>query len=135
MKKLDSGGQRILVSVPGINKQGYYYTKIQDGYAWNTRPSRGPVFCGREDFAYRICFDRKPEKTYPVEIFEGGPDLVNNGSFEKPMEKAPWPESYYWSWYARDRKLYQWVSEGPDNSKCIKVVRWKGTRQDRKSVV
>jgi len=129
VEKLESGEQRILVSVPGVNKIGYYYTKFKDGYAWNTRSSRNPVFCGREDFAYRICFDRKPEKSYPAELFEGGPDLVNNGSFEKPMEKAPWPESYYWSWYVRDRKLYQWVSEGPDNSKCIKVVRWRDSTQ------
>lgn len=129
VEKLESGEQRILVLVPGINKIGYYYTNFEDGFAWNMRSSRSPVFCGCEDFAYRICFDRKPEKTYPAGLFAGGPDLVNNGSFEKPMEKAPWPESYYWSCFVRGRKLYQWVGEGPDKSKCIKIVRWKDSTQ------
>lgn len=128
VEKLPNGEQRILVHVPGVNKEGFYFTDFKGGYAYNLR-SRDRDFCGREDFAYRICFDRKPEKTYPASLFAGGPDLVNNGSFEKQMPKAPWPESYYWSWMVRGRKLYQWVNEGINNSKCIKIVRWKGSKQ------
>ena len=128
IEKLPSGEQRILVLVPGVNKEGYYFTRFKDGFAYNSL--RKPyVFCGPEDFTYRVCFDRKSEKTYPAELFKEGANLVYNGTFEKQMPNAPWAEGYYWSWYVRGRKLYQWVNEGPDNSKCIKVIRHKDSTQ------
>lgn len=126
VEKLSSGEQRILVQVPGVNKYGYYYTVFQEGFAYN-RYGR-PSFCGSGDFAYRICFDRKAEKLYPAGLFKGGPDLIDNGSFERQMANAPWAESFYWSWFVRDRKFYHWVNEGQDKSRCIKVVRVKDTK-------
>ncbi|MBR2373767.1 MAG: beta-galactosidase, partial [Lentisphaeria bacterium] len=126
VEKLASGEQRILVFVPGINKQGYYFTKFKDGFAYNTR-AKAPGFIGKDSFAYRICFDRKSEKTYPAELFKGGPDLAYNGSLERKAPNVPWADGYSWSYGVRSRKLFSWVDEGINNSKCIKLHRPKGS--------
>ena len=128
VEKLPSGEQRVLVLVPGVNEDGYYYTDFKGGFAYNLRAKK-PGFAGPGDFNYRLCFDRGSGKVFDKALFAGGPQLILNGSFEQKMEKNPWPRGFNWMWYVRGRKFYYWVDDGPDKSKCLKIVRYKGATQ------
>lgn len=121
VQKLADGDLRILVHVPGINPEGYYYTKFKDGFAFDSR--RKDALLGPEQFSYRLCFDLPGQKPAPADspLFADGVNLVFNGDFERKFPKVDWPDGYFWSWAARNRRLYYWEKTSQDGSRCIRI--------------
>lgn len=103
VRKLSNGEYQVLFLVPGFNKRGELWTKIdKDDNVFD-----GSAYLGKGSYHVQIALDRAPAKTFDASMFEGGADLLYNGNFSKKASYGDWPDGFYWSWSARNRNWYQ----------------------------
>lgn len=129
--KLDNGEVQVLVRVPGFNPEGVYYSKLQDGYALDTRRrNRVQAYL---DFTFRITLGEKCPVNYDQEQFAAGPNLLYNGNFEIPAQNANFPDGFFRQQvYAQKNPAFFWEAAGGcDNSRCLRI---EMSNQDSRSI-
>ena len=122
---LPSGEQRVDFLVPGVNPKGFYWTRFQEGYAYD---SQG-LLLGEEEFHFRFCLDipqEEPPQLTPRGkwLLEQGPQLLLNGDVEVPSWDDPqWPWGFPWSQELRSsRGMFFWEENGSfDGSRCLRL--------------
>ncbi len=122
---LPSGEQRVLFLVPGVNPKGFYWTRFQDGFAYDDQG----LLLGEEEFHFRFCLDipqEEPPQLTPRGkwLLEQGPQLLVNGDVELPSWEDPaWPWGFPWSQELRSsRGMFFWEENGSfDGSRCLRL--------------
>ncbi|MGN0866451.1 MAG: beta-galactosidase [Oligosphaeraceae bacterium] len=121
---LPSGEQRALFLISGVNPKGFYYTKFQDGAAYDM----DDAFLGEGDFHVRLCLDLPQEQPgVPTpreeELLAGGPQLLVNGDVEESSSQdSSWPWGFPWSEAVRSRGMFFWEENGSfDGSRCLRL--------------
>lgn len=122
---LPSGEQRVDFLVPGVNPKGFYWTRFQEGYAYD---SQG-LLLGEEEFHFRLCLDipqEEPPQLTPRGkwLLEQGPQLLLNGDVEVPSwDDSQWPWGFPWSQELRSsRGMFFWEENGSfDGSRCLRL--------------
>ncbi len=120
-RKIDTGEVQVLVRIPGVNPEGIFYTKIQDGYALDTRRKNSVL--AYLDFSFRIELGEKCPVEYDQAQFAGGPELLYNGSFEEKAPDADFPAGFFRQQiYAQKDPGFFWEPQGGhENSPCLRI--------------
>ncbi|MBR7138534.1 MAG: beta-galactosidase [Lentisphaeria bacterium] len=120
LKTLPDGSKRLLFEVPGFAPKGYYYTRIQDNFAYDVYG--GPRYkrpLGMVELKCRVVLDSPVEAPrLNAEI----PNLIPNGDLERPNAKGNFAAENFWHANELGRNVFKWGKGlGKDGSCGIKL--------------
>ncbi|MBQ7696902.1 MAG: beta-galactosidase [Lentisphaeria bacterium] len=105
LKTLKDGSRRLLFEVPAVAPNGYYYTKIVDNFAYDIMSRKEPLPLGVVELTCQVALDA-PAKA--PELQAEGPELMYNGSFEKPNAAGNFADGHVWYEKTLSRKCFFW---------------------------
>ena len=121
VKILPDGKKQLLFKVPSMGEHGFYFTEVKNGIAFDKAGGYLPRPClGKVNLLIRIVLDAEPNTAPPLDA--DAPELVFNGSFEKPNAQNTFADGFFWHASTLNRKLHFWEKGvGLHDSHCIRL--------------
>ena len=120
VKDMPDGSKRLLFEVPGIAPNGFYYTVVKEGFAWDNLG--GPKYMrplGKIDLTCHVVLDAPV--TAPL-LKADAPELMYNGDLEKADAKGKFADGNVWHHNTLKRNVVFWEKgAGKEGSYGIKL--------------
>ena len=126
VKNMPDGSRRLLFEVPGVAPNGFYYTIVKDGFAFDNLG--GPKYkrpLGKVDLTCQVVLDGPAAA--PV-LNADAPNMMYNGDLEKPDKKGKFADGNFWHSNALPRNVFTWEKGAGKNGSYGVKLKQNGTK-------
>ena len=126
VKNMPDGSKRLLFEVPGVAPNGFYYTIVKDGFAFDNLG--GPRYkrpLGKVDLTCQVVLDGPAAA--PV-LNADAPNMMYNGDLEKPDKKGKFADGNFWHSNALPRNVFTWEKGAGKNGSYGVKLKQNGTK-------